>query len=118
LAGNLDDHVAGLEAALSGWAVGIDIGDDHAFAAGAADRGGWRQRQTELWHFRAAAIVVLIGLRLRLLHARHGAEREADGLLLAVPVDADLGSLVRRHRADLLGEVARVLDLFAIDRGD
>src|SRR5215813_6612822 len=48
LAGDLEDHVAGLEAALGGRAVGIDGGDDHALAAAAGDRAGGGQRQAEM----------------------------------------------------------------------
>ncbi len=54
LAADLEDDVAGLEALFGRSAVGIDVGDDHAFRAAARDLAGGGQRQAELGHLGAA----------------------------------------------------------------
>src|SRR2546421_6271258 len=118
LAGDIEDHVPGAEALRGGRTVGIDLRDHDALAAGARDLAGRSEREAELRHF-GAAVVVPLRRRARLtLLARQLTERDVDGLLRALADDAELDVGAGRQAGDLLGEIACVLDLLAIDRSD
>src|SRR5262249_38056610 len=60
LAGDLENDVAFLEAALGGRALRIDLGHDDAFLAGAGDAVGGSNRQTELRYVGAARLLALV----------------------------------------------------------
>ena len=60
LAGDFEDHVAGREAVVGGDTGGIDAGDHHAFAAGARDARGRRQREAELAEIGAVVVVLSV----------------------------------------------------------
>ena len=55
---------------------------------------------------------------LGLLLVRHLAKRQRHGLGFALAQHGELHRGARRHRADLAGEIARILDRLAIDSGD
>src|SRR4029079_2070077 len=93
-----------------------DAGDHQALAAGARNGVGRSQRQPEMRHAVLGLPRSLIGLGL--LVVRHLLKRERQLLLLTLALDAERDLGARRQRADLLGEIARILDGVAVDRGD
>src|SRR3954471_8725480 len=115
LAADLEDHVAGLEAVLGREAVGIHIGDDHAILAAAGHVARRSEREAEARNRGAGATVALVRGGASLALVRQLAEREVDGLLCALLQDGQLDRGAGRHAADLLGEIARILDRRAVD---
>src|SRR5215217_3046463 len=109
LAADLEDDVALLDALLDRRPIRVDGGDGDAFAL--ARRG---KLEAEL----RQAVIAARRRRLRLLLARLGGERDRRGALLAVAKIGDLGLGAGLQRADLAGELARVGDRLAVDRGD
>src|SRR5215216_811334 len=107
LAGDFEDHVAGLEAALGGGSVRIDRGDDDALAAASRNRAGGRQRQTEMALGTAGRIAA--AAQAGLLITRVVAERHRYGLFRSLVQHGELGGGAGRQSPDLLGEIARIL---------
>src|SRR5581483_2123494 len=121
LAGNFENDVAFLEAALGGRALGIDLGHDDAFLAGAGDAIGGSHRQPKPGHIGAArllALVVVVVIGLGLDRVRQRAQRQVDDLVRALVEDVELDRAAGRNAADGAGELARVLHRLAVDRGD
>ena len=90
---------------------------DDAVGTAALHLTGGSDRQAEPRHVGAGRI----GLGLSdpgLALVRQFAERERDGLVLALAPDRELHRSARRKRADLLGEIAGILHGIAVDRGD
>ena len=112
LPADLEDDVADLEAMLGSEPVGVDIGDDHAFAPLPATAGG-REREAEPRHVGVPARWRVFGCRARWPRAGSAIRRaSARGLLLALAPDGQLhrrasGAMapiwLARSRASLTG---------------
>src|SRR5262249_61260761 len=59
---DVQNDVAGLQAAFSRVAIGIDFGDHHALNAGAEEGARRRKRQAKYWHF-APLLLLTHGFR-------------------------------------------------------
>ena len=66
----------------------------------------------------AAVVVGVSHFRARRLVGRHGSEGHVDGHRRAVPDDRELDRLLRPKRRDPAGEIVRIGDRLAVDRGD
>src|SRR5581483_4541739 len=119
LAGNFENDVPGREAVVGGDAGGVDSGDDNAVAAGAGNTRRGRQRQAELGDIGADIALLVVGSSIAcFLLLRQFAERQRQRLFGALVQQREPDGGLGLHRADALGEIARVLDLLAVDGGD
>src|SRR6266496_4024499 len=118
LAGDIEDHVSGAETLRRARSVGLDLRHHDTLGARARDLVGRSKREAETRNVAAGVVAIsAVGLGLALL-ARQLAERDVDGLLGALADDAELHARARRHAADALGKIARILDRLAVHRRD
>jgi hypothetical protein len=111
-----DDHVAGAQSAILSGAVGRNRGDQKTLPVSAGTT--VRPKVSSV----ASACGTLGAVSSSGLSAatfgRQGAEFDLDRFALAIAPDSDLDGLARIHGGDLLGEITRILNRVAIDRGD
>src|SRR5499427_3555480 len=115
--GNIEDHVAFLHAAACRWSIGVDRRHRNAAATGAVDITRRREGETEALCTvlgRAPALFAGAGLTL----VRQTAEGERQGLVLTIVEHGELHRGTWRNRCDLPREIARVLDVLAVDSRD
>src|SRR6201999_4089673 len=86
-----------------------------ALVTGTIHFGRGRQLQAET---RCACDFLLLLAGIGLVIARHLGKRDIHGLGVALVQDVELDRRTRRDAADVAGEIAGVLDLGAVDRGD
>src|SRR5262249_25868061 len=115
--GNIEDHVAFLHAAACRRSIGVDRRHGNAAATGAVDITRWREGETQALCTvpgRVPALFAGAGLTL----VRPAAEGERQGLVLTVVEHGELHRGTWRNRCDLPREIARVLDVLAVDSRD
>src|SRR6185369_11064291 len=121
LAGDFENDVAFLEAALSRRALRVDLGYHDAFPACAGHAVGRGNRQAELRHagsLAQATLVFLVGVGLGLNRVRQLAEREVDDLVLALLQHVELHGVAGRKTANGAGKFLGILDRLAVDTSD
>src|SRR5579885_349831 len=119
LAACIEDHVTGPNAALGSGAGVVDIGNHHAFLAGAGNILGRGEFETEPRQVRAITEVLTVARAGIVCTAiRKFRERNAEVLFLAVTHHCDRHVDARRKRRDAARQIACVLDLLSVHLGD
>ena len=108
VAAGLEDHVADAKALLRRGAIGIDVGDDDAVAAGALHGSGRRELQPKVVQRGIFRERGRLGVGLLVVGQR--AELDRDGLLRAIVPVRRSAFLPGPSAATLLGEFARTVD--------
>src|SRR5262249_38788133 len=119
LAADMENAVGGLAALVGSNPIGIALGHHHAFRTATGDLAGGYDREAEP---RDVGALRTRGIRRRgrprLALVGQFTARDGEGLLLAFAPHGPFRGASRCPAADLLGEVAGVLDRVAIDRRD
>src|SRR5436190_23060982 len=119
LPSDIENDVTVLEALRRRRTIRIDLCHDDTFGPRACHLAGWSEREAELRHIGAVAVLTIAGRGPGFaLLAREFAERNVDRLLTTLANDAELHVGAGRQARNPLGELACVLDLLAIDAGD
>src|SRR5262245_46761735 len=116
LAGDLEDHIAGLDATFSGGTIGVDADHRDTLLTRTGDVLGRGEIEPEPRGIAVRRVVAGLGFCLLLI--RHLAEGQSKGLAFSLACQGHLDFGAGRHHPDLASEFTRVLDRRAVDFGD